>query len=328
MSQKEQGNIANIKLFNLGDTDNPDIKRVLDMSGNWTHYHIVSKNLYVPAVNWILKIGFPKGVGFYQYLLSTTKEEAKKLLEEAGERGTRVHQAIRNLIDGVAVNMDSMFPNDLTGRPEKLSSEEYACLLAFKAWADKYKPEFEFQEKTVATDLYAGTIDFTGTILLTAGEKVNENGKTITLKETRRVKVLLDWKTSGAIYDEYKAQVGAYADALDDKDIVYTGVIRLGTAHKNGVVGQAGYGYEMKIWNVDETNNNIRSFKAAKLLYDFQNPDAYEFDSSEIPFSIKLEVPKYVKPTINNGNSPKEQKGKKPIAKRVNAKKTNVGKSI
>ena len=122
----------NIKLFNLGDTDNPDIKRVLDMNGNWTHYFRVSKNLYAPAVNWILKIGFPKGIGFYEYLLSVTKEESRKILEEAGEKGTRVHMAIRNIIDGVEVSLDSMYPNDLTGRPEKLNLNEYQCLCAWK----------------------------------------------------------------------------------------------------------------------------------------------------------------------------------------------------
>ncbi len=315
-----------IDLFHHGTTDDPDIFRVVDMNGNWTHYYIQSKNLYVPAVSWILKIGFPKGTRFYEYLLSVTKQESKQILEAAGDRGTRVHAAIDNLIEGAEISMEALYPNDITGRPEKLNLSEYSCLLAFQAWADRFKPHVIPVKRTLATDSFAGTLDILCSIQLTAGQKVTLNGKLITLTETKRVKVLLDWKTSGGIYSEYKAQVAAYYEAIADDSIEYTGIVRLGTAHKNGLIAEKGYGYEMVIWDKETTYGHIRAFKAARLIYDLES-EPFEFSDLKIPFSVKTDIPQHVdeiKEEVNNTDSSEEATVKKTVAKKTNGKKKNV----
>ncbi|QGH73104.1 MAG: hypothetical protein [Podoviridae sp. ctviO18] len=320
-----------IKLFRKGDTNNPDIKRVIDLAGNWTHYFVVSKNLYVPAVNWILKIGFPKGIGFYEYLLSVTKEEARKVLEEAGERGSRIHSAIIDLLNKTEITKNSLYPNELTGRPELLTQDEWACLLSWQAFTLKYKPRTIAIEKTVATDKYAGTIDWIGYITLSAGDKINENGKSILNKETREIKILLDWKSSGAIYTEYKAQTGSYYDANGDESIGYTGVLRMGTGHLNGLVQEKGYGYELKIWDKNTTDQHIRAFKASQLLCELENPEPYEFNTTEIPASIQVDVPivedeskLQLDDKVKTPASPKVSKAKKAMPKKAKGEKTNV----
>lgn len=275
--------VENIKLNTLGDTNDPDIKRVLDLNGDWTHYKVVSKNRFVPAVSHVLKLGFPKGMGFYNYLLSVSKEQSEKILEESGEKGSRVHSAIGDVIGGLEITFNSLYPNDITGRPEKLSQGEWYCLLAFKAFCEACKPEQIAVEKTVATNEYAGTIDFVGTMLIKETPKA----------EPKRIKVLLDWKSGGGIYDDYKLQTAAYFEALKDPFIEYTGVVRLGTKHKNG--GLDNCGYEVKLWNKDETFRHYRAFESALDIFRL-NDSEFKLDETEMPASIKLSIPKYAEP--------------------------------
>ncbi len=44
-------------------TDDEHLFRVVDRAGDWTHYFQNEINQYMPAVNHILQIGFPKGMG-------------------------------------------------------------------------------------------------------------------------------------------------------------------------------------------------------------------------------------------------------------------------
>ena len=298
-----------IKLFSLKETSDPDIFRYIDLNGDWTHYHIKSKNQYVPAVNHILKIGFPKGIAFYNYLLSVSKEESQKILESAGEKGSRVHDVIKNLIEGHKVTYGSLYPNSLTGRPEVLTLEEWQALLSYQSFCEAYKPEVIMFENSVATDQFAGTIDFVGMVTINdkkAGPK--------------KVKVLLDWKTSGAVYDDYKLQTAAYWRALADKEIKYTGVIRLGTKHKNGQVDNAGY--EVKLWDIAETLKHYKAFESALNIYNLNNSE-FELDETTMPVEIQVNIPKYqsVK-TVK----PKKAKVKKTMAKKVETEKTDVTK--
>src|SRR3954471_5542621 len=87
-------------------TSNKNILRFVDRDGDWTHYWIKNKKMFVPAVNHIIRIGYPKGERFYNYLLRATPDEAERKLRTAGEEGARTHDAIRDLINGDKVDLD------------------------------------------------------------------------------------------------------------------------------------------------------------------------------------------------------------------------------
>jgi hypothetical protein len=72
------------------------------------YYRKVEKGqeVWIPSVTWICSY-FPKGEGFENYLLSHTKEEAKALLEEAGERGSVIHKACEMVLLGKQVRYDT-----------------------------------------------------------------------------------------------------------------------------------------------------------------------------------------------------------------------------
>lgn len=254
-------------------TSNPDLFRVVDRDGNWNYYFKKSANRYAPAVNHVIKAGFNKGPRFMQWLLSVNQDEAKKILESAGDRGTRVHQAIRDLLNGQEVKIDSKYPSDLAkGRFEPLTNEEWDCVRGFANWVLDYKPEVYKQEEAIFSDAYnfAGTIDFLGTVEL----------------KGQRIPILIDWKTSSGVWDEYKLQTAAYWVGFGSEEFKpgYTAIVRIGTKHKKM--------YEMVVFNEEITKYNFQRFMAVKDLCEFVMPSEDNVPViQEIPVSFRFEVP-------------------------------------
>jgi len=277
-------------------TDDKHLFRVVDREGSWTHYFQDELQKYFPSVNHILGIGFPKGQGLLNWLKNKTAEESDKILKHAGERGSRVHDAIRDLIQGQTLSIQAYYKNE-DGSSTPLQTEEWNYLLSWAAWCDKFKPQMLKHETAVYNKKYgyAGTVDFIGTIEIPAGTKVYIDGKlTITPDKgpndtdykPKIISCLLDWKTSGAIYDEYKLQTAAYAACmkLKPKQEFYTGVIRLGTKHKNG-------GYEMHLYSRALTIFHFKQFLKTKDTYHFINGTDWKPDIEQIPLVLKVDVP-------------------------------------
>ena len=86
------------------------------------------KNVYVPSVTWITSF-YPKGVGFYKWLANLGWDEAEAVKQAAGDKGSKVHAAIEDLIDGEEVRLDSRYTNPTTEQEEELSVEEYEALM-------------------------------------------------------------------------------------------------------------------------------------------------------------------------------------------------------
>jgi len=273
--------------YNYEATSDPFLFRFCDRNGDWDYYWHKGLNTFLPAVNHVLDVGFNKGKRFAEYLLSVSKEEAKKKLERAGEEGSRVHQAISDLIKGIKITAETKYLNELTGRQEVLNPDEWDELLAFQQWVEDYKPRTIENEISIHTLLYAGTYDWLGSIEITEKKKV------------KRVKVLIDWKTSAAIYGDYALQVAAYQHAVSDttngsnssprgnqvaRKGIYTAILRLGSRHKSG--------YEFKLWTPQETQANYLKFLSARELFDYMEPK-FEPKIEEIPLEIKVEIPKH-----------------------------------
>lgn len=279
--------------YTFEPTNNPDLERVVDRHGDWRFYFDKKKKIFKPSVNHILGLGYPKSKGFYDYLLSVSKEEAKKKLDLAGEEGTRTHQAIRDLLSGIKVTLQSKYMNEITGRQEGLSADEWDNLTAFVNWCDTYKPETIDFEKAVDSDEcnYAGTFDWFGTILVPEGDKHFEKWL-----YGQRVLILPDWKSSSGIWPEYAAQTSAYMRAIVEKKLyvdfvehyrkqqkLFTGIVRIGTRHKTG--------FEFKIWDELESQNNFRKFLAAQTL-SYEGQQFSEEEITTIPAEFNLKIPK------------------------------------
>lgn len=265
-----------VPTYSYQPTSNPDLFRYVDQAGDWQFYYVKSKNVYLPAVNRILTYGVAKGRGFYNYLLSKTKDEAERILKAAGERGVRVHDAIRQMLMTGELKMDDTFKNDITGKFEKLTHDEWRFMVAFVKWCGDWKPEtLAVEDSRYDLNLgVAGTIDFVGTI--------NRNGG--------RVFVLIDFKTSAQIYDDYKLQVAAYSELWKGVPVEATGVVRLKLARVDSKQP-----YEMRLWHAGETARHLEAFKSAKNLHDLVT-DAKNHDPSkeleEVPTVLKVRVPK------------------------------------
>lgn len=283
-----------IPSFTFDDTSDPNLKRYTDRWGNWTHYFLVKEQKFLPAVNHILGLGFNKGPRFYAYLLTITPEEARQKLEAAGDEGTRTHMAIRQLIDGSKVTMTTKYPSELQlGRQEVLNPDEWDNLIAFGKFCDRYKPRVVSNDFAVYSMVsgYAGSPDGLLVITVPSGDKWFP-------KDVWGQDVLFmpDWKTSQAIYNEYKAQLAAYFNALEErgtykkfistfKGQIFTGIVRLGTRHKDK--------FEVQIWNESETRQNFHLFMAAKEIYLDHEPEWFA-KMEEIPMQFAIKMPKAV----------------------------------
>lgn len=194
---------------------------------------------YVPACTWICDY-YPKGQAFWRWLAEKGWNEAEAIKVAAGDKGSKVHQASGDLLDGKMVAMEASYLNNTTGQPEPLSLEEYGCLMSFVAWAKEAKPMVVNREFVVWNDQdgYAGTVDL---LCLVHGERW-----------------LIDLKTSQHVWPSHELQVSAYKHALPA--VTYTGDTKLG-------ILQLGYRRNKAGWKFTEVADQYPLFLAAKQIW-------------------------------------------------------------
>ena len=212
---------------------------------------------FVPSVTWIAGY-YPKGVGFYKWLADKGWDESQALKVAAGDKGSRVHRAIVDLIDGQTVPMEAKYAGSDEGEQE-LSLEEYDCLRSFADWWAACQPETLARELTVFNDEfhYAGTLDWVG--MLHTPPKGLPTGPW-----------LLDWKTSKDVWPEHEIQVSAYAHsdwpstcamALVDGGFVPMAAMHLG-------ILQVGYRRNKAGWKLTEVEDQFPLFLAARQIWE------------------------------------------------------------
>jgi hypothetical protein len=147
---------------------------------------------FVPSVTWIASY-YPKGIGFYKWLANKGWDEAEAIKEMAGDKGSKVHQAITILLNGKEVKMGDYMMNIETGEMEELKVEEYECVMKFVEWFKETKPEILANEITAFSqdETFAGTIDIICRI----------DGQIY----------IVDIKTSQTIWPEHELQISAYS---------------------------------------------------------------------------------------------------------------------
>jgi hypothetical protein len=219
--------------------------------GNWD---------FVPSVTWICDTGCPKSVGFYKWLANKGWDEAEQIKASAGDRGSKVHQAISVLVRGGTVSIDDAFENPRTLEPEPLTPTEYECLMSFVDWYQETKPEVILNEFTVWNEKYryAGTVDL----------KCRINGKLW----------LIDVKTSSEIWLPYELQVSAYKHA-DLPPI----------AQKLGIL-QVGYRKNKRKWKFTPVKDQFSLFLAARRIWQKEAGNQKPLQR-EFPLELTLQPP-------------------------------------
>jgi hypothetical protein len=280
------GTLNTFPTHRLELTSDPHLFRVVDRDGDWLYYYHDVFKQYFPAVNHVISMGFPKDPGLIEWIRKTSKEESEKIFKSAGERGSKIHAAIRDLIDGVTVTPETAYEND-AGKFEKLSPDEWDYTTSWVEWAKVFRPQVNEHETAVcfvSPTPFAGTKDFDGTITIPAGAKVYVDGSVTTFKEEKTISVILDWK-SGAASNSHLLQIAAYWRCTDHQS-AYTGIVRIGTAHKNG-------GWEMKLYSMEQTKKHLKLFWDAYETFQFVTGYTPDFvpEIKQIPSSLTVNVP-------------------------------------
>jgi hypothetical protein len=219
--------------------------------------------LWKPSVTWIAGY-YPKGIAFYKWLANKGWDEAESIKSSAGDKGSRVHNCITNLIAGGTVNMEDKYLNNSTGLEEELTVEEYECLMAFTNWANEVKPQFILSEVTVESEKYnyAGTVDCVAKI----GEQV----------------YIIDFKTGQYIWPEYELQISAYKQALKEMG---RKVDKVKLAFL-----QVGYKRNKKGYKFTEVEDKFELFLHAKAIWT-NECGGQKPKQSEYPLSLKIDAP-------------------------------------
>lgn len=145
-------------------------------------YFCKELNKELPSVTTILNI-IAKGEGFNNWL-KKQGANADKLLTDAGDFGTNIHNHLETISKGEILDITLFKP------------KQKRCVEAFQEWVDSNVKSFLYTEQSVYNikEEYAGTEDSIVELL---------DGRI----------ALLDYKTSSYIYDTHELQVCAYLKA-------------------------------------------------------------------------------------------------------------------
>ncbi len=228
---------------------------------------------YVPSVTWICSVGYAKGIAYHKWLAQTGWDESLAIRNAAGDKGSRVHHAIADLIDGNPVSMEAKYAGS-EGEEAALSLEEYDCLLAFARWWEAMKPRTLAREIAVFNDEhgYAGTLDWLG--LLEAPPKGFPVGPW-----------LLDWKTSQEVWPEHELQVSAYGRGDVLRDLLADAKLPV-DALQLGVL-QVGYRRNKAGWKLTPVADQFDLFLAAQRIWKKQT-EGVEVFKRDYPLTVQL----------------------------------------
>lgn len=179
---------------------------ILDKEGN----KIGGEFVTVPSISWIASF-YPKGIAFWKFLANHGWDESVKIKEEAGNKGSKVHLAIADLIASKEINMGSKYPNK-EGVEEELSAEEYYCVMTFVDWFKEVNPVVHANEEilfSIELDC-AGTLDLYCTIrrlVKKATKKEEKEG----IGDIYAFELwIIDFKTGASVWPEHHVQLSGY----------------------------------------------------------------------------------------------------------------------
>lgn len=167
----------------------------------------------------VLDIGGPFPEGLRQYLRVTSYEEQKDRLEFTGDRGSKLHNALEQLMNAEALDLRHDYANSY----EKDAIVTFIRMMRFLT-PGKYSTELIVADPSLRI---AGTLDFEGFVdawkleaLLNPTKYLDfDSDSDMHLKEAHlglpelmpgRVHIVIDWKFTGRNAYSHKVQVAAY----------------------------------------------------------------------------------------------------------------------
>jgi hypothetical protein len=220
---------------------------------------------FVPSVTWICE-HYPKGIAFYKWLANHGWDEAEALKIAAGDKGSKVHYAIGDLLDGKSVKIDGKYLNPTSGQSEELTVDEYECVLSFVGWYETVKPKIIAIESVVVNQQedYAGTIDL--------------------ICEIASLIYIVDFKSSQYIWPSHELQLSAYAHAPLEHLLPGKPPIKM-------AILQIGYRRNKNRYKFTEIEDKYDEFLAAKVIWQNETKGISP-SQKDYPLSIKLKKEK------------------------------------
>lgn len=211
---------------------------------------------FMPSVTWITSTGIPKGKGYEKWLADKGIDEAEAIKIAAGDKGSKVHKAISEILLGKVVKFNDKYAGSEGNEPEELTAIEYEAIMSFANWLNKTQPEMIDIDYTLVNEQegYAGTIDM----------KLKIDGEIW----------IVDVKTSKDVYLSHKAQVSAYM-ATDPE------------CQKIAIL-QVGYARNKDKYKFTEIEPCYPVFLAAKEIWAVENKNVQP-QQKDFPLELKWE---------------------------------------
>jgi len=212
-------------------------------------YYWTEDGQFVPSVTTILD-AYPKDAGYYMWLKSVG-QDADTIRDEAGRRGSTVHEMTEAYDAGAEVSL--LTEDGHLGY--KVS--EWSMFERYVEFMQRFTPRIVMSEQNfVNAELgWAGTVD-----------RVMNIGN---------VTMLVDIKTSNAIYPTYWLQLAAYGRLLWEAGIFIDQVAILWLNAKTRTNGKAGdmqgEGWQMLRKDVSDTVDDLNLFVHTRALWAAQN---------------------------------------------------------
>jgi hypothetical protein len=246
---------------------------------------------------------------FISYLLNTTREESRKLLEFSGERGSHIHSAAELVSHrrGKIIKRSSIRVWDRAlKRKVSLNDDEWESLIDYADWFRVHN------FKVLATEFpcyfpnmgYAGTADMLGIVRTDCGLKACQ----VCASGVKAIGSigLYDIKTGRSVHNEHYAQLAAYVHApnlkyiypiLKKRPIEYGAIIHVGTAHKRG-------------WEVKHLDSSALSHWYDVLL---ASNTVSKANTTQFTIANIRDIPDYLllRPTKTRPPQPKTHRSKK-----------------
>ena len=202
---------------------------------------------FVPSVTTILE-AYPKGAAYFNWLKENGKD-ADEIRDEAGRRGSVVHKLTELYDAGEEVNL----VNSNGSIDYKLN--EWAM---FERYVE-FRSRFQFVTDCIELNIISKALGYAGTI----DRVIDMNGE----------KILLDIKTSNAIYPSYWLQLAAYRTLLFNRGYRIDKVAILWLNAKTRTEGKKGdiqgIGWQMII--KEDTTKDLELFNATHQLWMAEN---------------------------------------------------------
>ena len=218
-----------------------------------SRFYATPSGQFVPSVTTILD-AYPKDASYFKWL-KDVGSDADAIRDEAGRRGSVVHELTEQYDMGEEVNLVSEY-----GSP-RYKILEWAMFGRYVEFSEMHQPVVDMMEAHMVSDKlgFAGTLD----------RVISFPNRTI----------LLDIKTSNSIYPSYWLQLAAYYKLLMEYKPSVTvhevGILWLNaktrTVGKNGAI--QGVGWQLVTKPINEVEKDWEMFQATHKLWLSINED-------------------------------------------------------